>query len=61
MEERSEDLTVAGVVLGAMGVEEVETAVVEAEVAKEIAEEGVEDVAGGAAELGAAAAMSPEE
>jgi hypothetical protein len=61
MEERNEDLAAAGVVLGVKGVMEVETAAMEAGTAKEIAEEGIKDVADGAAELGAAAASSPGE
>jgi len=61
MEERSEDLAAAGVLMGIKGAVEVETGAVEAGVAEDVAKKGVEDVAEGAAELGAAAASSPGE
>jgi hypothetical protein len=47
--------------LGVAGVEELETAAVEADIAQELAEEGVEDLAEGAADLGAASASSEDD
>jgi len=60
-EAHSEDIAVAGVVLGAKGVEEVVAAKETADLAKEIAGDGVVEVADGSAEFGAATAKKEVE
>jgi hypothetical protein len=56
--ERSEELAAAGVVLGVEGVAEVETALDEADLAKETGKVGVADIAEGAALMGVAESAS---
>jgi hypothetical protein len=54
MAERSEELAAAGVLLGVEGVVQVETALEEADLAREIGQAGVVGIAQGAAVIGAA-------
>jgi len=54
MAERSEELVAAGVLLGVEGMVQVDTALEEADLAREIGEAGVIGIAEGAAGLGAA-------
>jgi len=57
MAERSAELAYAGVGLAERGIEEIETAAVAADVAREVVKAGVAEVAEGASEMGAAAAL----
>ena len=57
-QERSEELATAGVLLGVKGAVEVETAVEEAKVAREVGEAGIMGIAEGSELLGAAEASS---
>jgi hypothetical protein len=54
MAERSEELAAAGVILGVTGVAEVEAALEDADLAREVGYVGVTEIAKGAAQLGAA-------
>ena len=57
MSERAGELAVAGAVLAEQGVEELAVADAAGDVARDLAADGVAEVAAGAADLGAAAEM----
>jgi len=61
MADRSEELATAGVMLGYRGVDKVESALEEAELAREVGRIGVTEIAIGAANLGAAEPVSSDD